>query len=135
MGIKNIQFRTTVFENESRYHGVYFDPQDKMSVINQFLITYPNWSSVNNLVSDLLLAEKLEPHTPKHIGKDESHIYADREKVVFDNRLITEMEPVTLTLKDTIRLFTLYGSYLERYENCRIRGLQPISKTKLPNHW
>jgi hypothetical protein len=84
--LKNIQFRTTVLQNNSRHHGVYFEPQEKLNVINNFLITYSNSKSVQKLISELQAAKQHTISNPKYIGINESHIYADESKYLFINK-------------------------------------------------
>lgn len=128
MQLKNIQFRTTVLQNNSRHHGVYFEPQEKMNVINYFLITYSNSKSVQKLISELQEAKHYKKSNPKYIGLNESHIYADESKVVFDVELVTNLKPVEIGISDTIEFFKLYKEYLKRYENREIPGLEPVEK-------
>lgn len=128
MGNRNIQFRTTVLENNSRFHSVYFEPKNQSEIINYFLIEYSNSSSVNNLLLDLESAKSIQPENPKYIGRNEAHIYCDSIKARFDVQLISSQEPIELELDFAIYLFNRYKNYLEDYENYRIPGLTPIDK-------
>lgn len=128
MELKNIQFRTTVLQNNLRHHGAYFEPQEKLNVINNFLITYSNSKSVQKLISELQEAKQHKTSNPKYIGINESHIYADESKVVFDMELVTNLEPVEIGISDTIEFFKLYKEYLKRYKIREIPGLEPVGK-------
>jgi hypothetical protein len=128
MELKNIQFRTTVLQNNRRHHGVYFEPHEKQNVINNFLITYSNSKSVQKLISDLQNAKQHKISNPKYIGIDESHIFADENKAVFDMELVTDLKPVEIGISDAIEFFKLYKEYLKRYENSEIPGLEPVGK-------
>lgn len=124
MKIKNIQFRTTVLQSNSRQHGVYFEPKEKMGVINQFMITYSNSKSVRKLLDELKEGKE-------YIGIDESHIYISNSKVIFDMKLVTELEPVEIQLEDAIEMFEMYNDYLIKYESSKIPGL--LSEEKIKN--
>jgi len=126
--LTNIQFRTTVLQNNSRHHNAYFEPREKMNVLNNFLVTYSNSNSVQKLISDLEIAKQHKISNPKYIGIDESHIYADESKAVFDMELVTELKPVEIGISGAIEFFKLYKEYLKKYENSEIPGLQPIGK-------
>jgi len=128
--LNNIQFRTTVFQNNSRHHGVYFEPGEKMRVINQFLITYRNSESVQKLLIELIDGNNYLNGKKKHIEVDESHIYITNSKAIFDMELVTELKPIEFQLDDAIELFEKYKKYLIKYEEGKIPGLLPISKIK-----
>lgn len=117
MALIIIQFRTTVLQNNSRHHGVYFEPEEKLNVINNFLTTYSNSKSVQKLISELQEAKQHKISNSKYIGINESHIYANESKVLFDMELVTNLEPVEIGISDTIEFFKRNKEYLKRYEN------------------
>ncbi len=114
--IRNIIFNTKEFANNSRYNSVTFEPKEKVNLMNHFLITYSTAGSVRALLSDLESAKRFDKSKSKYIGINESHIYADKEKVVFDMELVTELKPIELDLNDAIGFFSLYYDYLVKSE-------------------
>lgn len=130
MKIRNIQFRTTVLENNSRYHSVYLEPHEIMNTVNSILIAYSNSKSVQELISELQSAKSHDISNPKYIGIDEVYIYASKDKAVFDTELVTELKPDEMEINDLIEVLELYKQYLKRYENNQIPGLQPEKNLK-----
>jgi len=128
--LRNIQFRTTVLENNSRHHGVYLEPKDKMAVLNNFLITYRSSNSVQILITELEAALQYEKPNTREITIDESHIYANNSIARFDMQLVTQLEPVEIEIYSAIEFFRLYKEYLKKYENKKIPGLLPETELK-----
>lgn len=126
MEIKSIQFRTTVLADYSRIHSVFFEPKEKIDVINNFLLNYSSSTKVQLLISELEMSEYHDENNPKYISYNECHIYADNNKVVFDMEVVTGLKPIILKTNDAISFFNLYKEYLRRYENSEISGLQPL---------
>ena len=81
---------------------VYFEPQEKMAIINQFMITYVNVESVTNLLNQLISGREHTKHNKKVITVNDSHLYVYDSKVIFDMKLVTELQPIEMELDDAI---------------------------------
>jgi len=126
--LQKIQFSTTLLQNESRIHGVYFEPTSKKDVINNFLVVYRNSMDVHKLTTKLNTLKDHEGSEPICITYNDCHIHINKGKAIFDMEYVTSLAPIELAINDAINFFKLYKEYLLKYENCEIRGLIPYSK-------
>lgn len=115
--LKNIKFKTTVYRRNSKVHSVDLEPQIKMQVLNNFLVTYRNLNSVEGLLTELEAALQLEKPGTREITVNESHIYADKHKAIFDMEVVTQLKPIEIEIHSAIEFFRMYKQYLQKYEN------------------
>lgn len=132
MELTRINFRTTVFENNSRIHSVYFEPTGLIPQLNSVLVEYRNSKMVEVLISEMKSGLSLMNGDLIETGSNETFIRIYNHEVIFDMEYVTELQPMKLMIKSAIDLFEKYLVYLIKYENGHIPGLIPAEKL---NEW